>query len=85
MLESDKKLTEYIKDDDHPTFEFRVRTYDSEEYCQVILEFDSPVLVDGPRIINFSLAFNLRQTDTVGTFNEMIYEYEGIPIKDQKL
>jgi len=27
----------------------------------------------------------VKQTDTVGSFNELIYEYEGIPIKDQKL
>lgn len=89
MLEPDKKLEEYIKDDDSPTFEFRGNfdpfMREDSEYCQVVLNFVGPVRRTDRLNILGRLAFNLRETDTVGSFNELIHEYEGIEIDDQKL
>lgn len=73
MLEPDKKLAEYIKDDDSPTFEFRYNSAshlnEDSEYCQVVLNFVGPVRRTDRLNILGRLAFNLRETDTVGSFN----------------
>jgi len=78
MLEDDKKLIEYIKDDDEPTFEFRGISQHNG-YCRVNLNFFQSVHA------NNVLAFNMKETDTVSRFRQLVYEYEGIPPQDQKI